>query len=223
MSTVFTKKAGLSYSRYDFGRHEVAVSFDTYTELMGLRNYEDLPLARIKVKVRDPLSTAALANRLRTIMSTKNSNTVWDYSESKDTIDKIQNLLKNILNILLVMVLLISFFSLITTSYINIVNQSAEIGILLTLGYSKFRIVKIFIYESFVLVLNSCLIGIAVGTFVAWMMGLQRELFGDFPVTIEVDGIWIIAVAAIVSSLLSIIKPITELFSQSINQIFMYS
>lgn len=73
------------------------------------------------------------------------------------------------------------------------------------------------------LVLNSCLIGVAVGTFVAWMMGLQRELFGDFPVTLEINGIWIIAIAAVISSLLSIIKPIREIFSQSINQIFMYS
>ncbi len=53
------------------------------------------------------------------------------------------------------------------------------------------------------------MIGVAVGTFVAWMMGMQRELFGDFPVTIEIDGIWIIAVAAIVSSILSIVKPMT--------------
>jgi ABC-type lipoprotein release transport system permease subunit len=121
------------------------------------------------------------------------------------------------------MVLLISFFSLVTTSYINIINQSNEIGILLTLGYQKSRIVRIFIYESFVLVLNSCLIGVAVGTFVAWMMGLQRELFGDFPIKLEIDGIWIIAIAAIISSLLSIIKPMTEIFRRSINQIFIYS
>lgn len=30
VSTVFTQTAGLSYSRFDFGRHDVAVSFDTY-------------------------------------------------------------------------------------------------------------------------------------------------------------------------------------------------
>lgn len=42
------------------------------------------------------------------------------------------------------------------------------------LGYEKSRIVKIYIYECFVLVVNSCLIGVAVGYFVAWMMGLQR-------------------------------------------------
>lgn len=70
---------------------------------------------------------------------------------------------------------------------------------------------------------NSCLIGAAVGWFVAWMMGLQRELFGDFPVTVQVSGIWIIGVSAVLSSVLSTVKPIRELFSQSINQIFMYS
>lgn len=57
-------------------------------------------------------------------MSTKNTDQLWEYSESRQTIDKIENLLQNILRILLVMVLLISFFSLITTSYINIINQS---------------------------------------------------------------------------------------------------
>lgn len=70
--------------------------------------------------------------------------------------------------------LIISFFSLVTTTYVNIVNQTNEIGILMILGYEKSRIIKIYIYECFVLVVNSCLIGVAVGYFVAWMMGLQR-------------------------------------------------
>jgi ABC-type antimicrobial peptide transport system permease subunit len=223
MSTVFYQRLGLSYSRFDFIRHEVGVSFDTYAELAGLPSLNNLPLQRLKVKVKDPDNTKELASRIRSIMSTKNADSLWDYSELKQTIQRINNLLRNILNILLVLVLLISFFSLVTTSYVNIVNQSNEIAILLTIGYSTSRIAKIFVYESFVLVLSSCLVGVAVGTFVAWMMGLQRELFGDFPVVITIDGIWIIAVAAILSSLLSIIKPLSELFSQSINQIFMFS
>lgn len=150
-------------------------------------------------------------------------DSVWDYSEVSGTIKKINDLLNKILTILLVLVLLISFFSLVTTSYVNIVNQSTEIAILMTLGYDKSRIVRIYIYEAFVLVVNSCLIGVAVGWFVAWMMGLQRELFGDFPVKVEIKGIWIIGVAAVISSILSTVKPIRELFGQSINQIFMYS
>lgn len=40
MSTVFTQTAGLFYSRFVFGKHEVAVSFDTFAELVGLRTYD---------------------------------------------------------------------------------------------------------------------------------------------------------------------------------------
>jgi hypothetical protein len=39
MSTVFTQTSGLSYSRFDFGKHEIAVSFDTYANLAGIRTY----------------------------------------------------------------------------------------------------------------------------------------------------------------------------------------
>lgn len=63
------------------------------------------------------------------------------------------------------------------------------------------------------------MIGIAVGWFVAWMMGLQRELFSDFSVEIEINGLGIIVVAAVVSSLLSTYKPLREIFSNSVSQI----
>ncbi len=91
------------------------------------------------------------------------------------------------------------------------------------LGYEKSRIVKIYIYEGFVLVINSCLIGIGVGYFVAWMMGLQRELFSDLPVQIQVKGLPIIVVAAIVSSVLSTFKPLKEIFDNTISQIMNYA
>jgi hypothetical protein len=32
--------------------------------------------------------------------------------------------------------------------------------------------------------MNSCVVGIAVGYFVGWMGGIQRELFSDMPVKI---------------------------------------
>lgn len=86
MSTVFTQTSGLSYSRFDFGKHEIAVSFDTYANLAGIRTYQELPLSKIKIKVKNTQNTSDLSNRLRVKMSTKNTNTVWDYSESRQTI-----------------------------------------------------------------------------------------------------------------------------------------
>lgn len=57
MSTVFSQRMGLSYSRFDFIRHEVGVSFETYANLTGLSSYTELPIAKIKVKVKDPTKT----------------------------------------------------------------------------------------------------------------------------------------------------------------------
>jgi ABC-type lipoprotein release transport system permease subunit len=48
--------------------------------------------------------------------------------------------------ILLTIVLSISFFSLLTTTYLNVVNQTNEIATLLILGYSKARITRVYIY-----------------------------------------------------------------------------
>lgn len=63
-----------------------------------------------------------------------------------NTIRKIEKLLSNIFLILLFVVLLISFFSLLTTTTTNILNQSKEIAVLLSLGLSKRKICLIYIY-----------------------------------------------------------------------------
>lgn len=40
MGTVFSQRTGLSYSRFNFMKHDVGVSFDTYATLVGARSYE---------------------------------------------------------------------------------------------------------------------------------------------------------------------------------------
>lgn len=109
---------------------------------------------------------------------------MWDYTELKGTLDKIDKILTTVTYILLTIVLSISFFSLLTTTYINVVNQTNEIAILLILGYSKTRIAKIYVYESLVLVLHSCLIGLVVGYLVAQMLTLQRGIFSELPIDV---------------------------------------
>ena len=81
-------------------------------------------------------------------MNNRNIDSLWDFSETSKTIDQINELLRNIMTILLVIVLVISFFSLVTTSYVNIINQCNEIAILMTLGFQKYRVIMIFIYEA---------------------------------------------------------------------------
>jgi ABC-type antimicrobial peptide transport system permease subunit len=64
------------------------------------------------------------------------SNVDWvmNQAEFKENIDKISSTMANIFLVLLVVVLVISFFSLITTTYVNVINQTNEIAILMVLG-----------------------------------------------------------------------------------------
>lgn len=90
------------------------------------------------------------------------------------------------------------------------------------LGYEKARIIRIYIYESFVVVINSCMIGLVVGYLVAQMMSLQREMFSELPISVEIRGIPVLVLMAVVSSFLCTYKPLKEIFSLTVSQILNY-
>jgi ABC-type antimicrobial peptide transport system permease subunit len=52
----------------------------------------------------------------------------------------------------------------------NIYEQSKEIGVLRAMGLSKRRLYLLYIYEAFILVLSSSLLGIIIGTMVGFSM-----------------------------------------------------
>jgi len=63
-----------------------------------------------------------VAQRIRAM--NQGMNSVWDYTELKGTIDRIDYILNMVTYILLGIVLAISFFSLLTTTYLNILQQT---------------------------------------------------------------------------------------------------
>lgn len=66
--------------------------------------------------------------------------------------------------------------------YTNINEQTKEIGILRALGIGKLWMYKIYIYEAFIVVTSSSILGILIGTAVAFTMTIQRQLFTQLPV-----------------------------------------
>jgi len=65
---------------------------------------------------------------------------------------------------------------------INIINcgqyfrTKKEIGILLAIGLPKYWLQRIYIEEAFIVVASSCILGIIIGTGVAWTMAIQRQV-----------------------------------------------
>ena len=56
-------------------------------------------------------------------------------------------------------------------------EQTKEIGILRSIGFTRYRIYMLYFYEAFLLVCASCLIGIAIGVIVGVTMVMQQDLF----------------------------------------------
>lgn len=65
------------------------------------------------------------------------------------------------------------FFSLSSSMSANLFEQCKEIAILRAIGFIEFRVVRIYVYEAFILVTSSSVLGIMIGTFLGWIMATQ--------------------------------------------------
>ena len=59
----------------------------------------------------------------------------------------------------------------------NIYNQSKQIAVLRSIGFTSYRISNLYFYEAFLLIFASCLMGIMIGVLVGFTMVVQQNLF----------------------------------------------
>lgn len=68
------------------------------------------------------------------------------------------------------------FFALSANMSANLYEQTKEIGVLRSIGFTKWRIRFLYFYEAMILVLSSCTMGVMVGMVVGYSMTLQESL-----------------------------------------------
>ena len=76
--------------------------------------------------------------------------------------------LETIFNVVIAITMFICFFSLSSSMTGNLYEQVKEIAVMRSIGFSKGVIMKLFIYEAFILVLSSSFSGVVIGTWVGW-------------------------------------------------------
>ena len=64
------------------------------------------------------------------------------------------------------------FFSLTASMSANLYEQSKEIGVLRAIGFRSNQIIRLVVYEAFILVISSSVLGVLIGTFIGWIMTL---------------------------------------------------
>ena len=130
-------------------------------------------------------------------------------------LDKVEKIVSAIFSVISIITMFLCFFSLSSSMSANLYDQQKEIGIMRALGFSKSRIVMLFTYESFILVMASSLLGVFVGTVTAFTMVLQFTTFIGMPAIfyfpwLQVAGIFI---AGILCAAMSSIGPTKAIVS----------
>ncbi|EKF39357.1 hypothetical protein MOQ_000414 [Trypanosoma cruzi marinkellei] len=112
-----------------------------------------------------------------------------------------------------VVTLAICFFSLLSSMTANISESSKEVGIYRCIGMTKFQIHRIFIWESFVVVIASGIVGIIVGLMIGYSMQLQNYLFTqlEVPFALPYTQLLIVVIMAIGAALLASYPPVALL------------
>lgn len=114
--------------------------------------------------------------------------------------------------------LIISFFSLTSSMYANISEQAKEIGMIRALGVKKRWIQRVYTLEAFTLVTAATVMGLGMGTAVAYTVTAQRALFTQLPVPFQFPWtifVWV-AAASFISALGASWFPATRKARQNI-------
>jgi len=121
-----------------------------------------------------------------------------------------------------IIAMLISFFSLMSSMFTNVYEQTKEIAILRALGISKFSLYRIYIYEAFVLVMASSLLGVIIGTVVSYTMTLQQLLFTQLPIPFAFPWTIMLTVfgCSVLFSIMAAFSPIYNVLQNRVVQIF---
>jgi ABC-type antimicrobial peptide transport system permease subunit len=79
-------------------------------------------------------------------------------------------------NTIIALTMFLCFFALSANMSANLIQQTKEVAVLRSIGFTKWRIRMLYFYEAMILVLASCTLGILVGMVVGYTMSLQESL-----------------------------------------------
>ena len=203
---------------------DLLVSHPTWLRLCGGTYYsvDDIPLGNFFVQLNPDLTTKEIDHIKSAMKNLASSSTylqyVVDYRDFLQIIHQANIAMSFFFGFTVIVAMAISFFSLMSSMYTNIYEQSKEIGILRAIGIPYGWMQRIYIYEAFILVLASSLMGMMIGIGVGWTVALQRVLFTALPIPFRFpwELFLIVFFMSILFSIISSWGPITVIMRKPI-------
>jgi len=217
------------FSQYPvfYDNQDVFVSLPTFMKLTGgrYRSIEDIPMKYFLVKFIDNINNSQIDNVKRSInevIGKYGGMSIWDYRDEIQPFETATVAMNFFFTFTTIFAMLISFFSLLSSMFTNIFEQTKEIAVLRALGVPKGWMIRIYVHEAFVLVLSSSILGLFIGMSVSYTMTLQQALFTQLPIPFVFPYLIFITVfvCSIVFGLIAAFSPIKMVVEKQVVQIF---
>ncbi|MEX9869275.1 lipoprotein-releasing ABC transporter permease subunit LolC [Providencia huaxiensis] len=139
---------------------------------------------------------------------------VWkDWRERKGEFFQAVRMEKNMMGLLLSLIIAVAAFNIITSLSLIVMEKQGEVAILKTLGLKRWRILMIFMIQGAGAGVIGSLIGTILGTILSSQLNVIMPLIGllpkgvSLPIVLDYSGILIIALSAMLISLLATLYP----------------
>ena len=217
----------LTFSKFPSRTFQSSViSIPTHIGLSNqrLRTVDDIDYEKMIIKLKPGWTSSdatAIEDAIIASMApdlAKGSISFSDVVTDKTAAESTGNILNLFFYIVTFLTMVMCFFSLTASMYSNIHEQSKEIGILRSLGLTRFPTKRIYVWEAFILLFSASIMGFAVGTVVAFTLLLQRQLFLQLPLTMNFPFLLFVGVVIVgfICSILASWSPITLLLKSNI-------
>eukprot|EP01103_Thecamoeba_quadrilineata_P012745 TRINITY_DN3364_c1_g1_i1.p1 TRINITY_DN3364_c1_g1~~TRINITY_DN3364_c1_g1_i1.p1 ORF type:complete len:1045 (+),score=214.58 TRINITY_DN3364_c1_g1_i1:1531-4665(+) len=185
---------------------DALVSFPTFARLASLSSAQDVPVSCCLLKISTELSNPEIdAIKSRVQQALASQGWAWqynlqDYRSYQKIMDQVDIAAQSFFGAAAVIAMVICFFSLASSMYTNVQEQSKEIGVLLAVGLRPVLLVRAFAEEACVLVLAASLLGAFIGIGVGYTVAVQGVLFTQLPVPLVIPWtvLGVVAVASVV-------------------------
>lgn len=213
-------------------QQNLVVSHPSYLRMLlssgaDYRSVRDMPMQRLLVKMRgeadDETHRVLLAHQMSSAIRTilpAGSTIEWTIDTVAGPIAVANTVLFFFFAFSMLAALVVSSFALVSSTVTNIHEQLKEIAILRALGLSRFKLVRVYVYESLFLVLASTLLGALVGAAVSYTLVLQRVLFTHFPIPFDFPWAMVLLTIVLASavSVIAALLPILRVLRMSLVQ-----
>ena len=199
-------------------RQSLLVSYPMMAKYSGISSVRNMKYERLVLKMQPEYQSNEEQQKF--VKDVKDSLSGKSYlfqilTGLNQALEKVEKIVSVIFTVIIIIAMFLCFFSLSSSMSANLYDQQKEIGIMRALGFSKSRIVMLYTYESFILVMASSLLGVFVGTVTAFTMVLQFTTFVGMPTIfyfpwLQIAGIFL---AGILCAAMSSIGPTKAIVS----------